>query len=69
MIFSSDGFDTSSSAISGTLYELAINTDIQEKLRHEIAEAMPKEEDFTYDNVMNLPYLDQVFQGNKCNYL
>lgn len=59
-----DGFDTSSSAISSTLFEVAANKDVQEKLRQEIADAMPNEEDFTYDNIMSLPYLDQVFNGD-----
>lgn len=58
-----DGFDTSSSAISAALLELGLNKDVQQKLRDEITSAMPNDEDFTYDNIMNLSYLDQVWHG------
>lgn len=63
LIYVKDGFDTSSSAISSALYELAANKNVQEKLRQEINDAMPTEADFTYDNIMNLPYLDQILNG------
>jgi cytochrome P450 len=56
-----DGFDTSSSAISATLYELAKNREIQKKLRKTIFEEMPTDEDFNYDNINNCGYLDQVW--------
>lgn len=62
--FLSDGFDTSSSAISSALKELGDNKDCQQKLRDEIDNLMPNEEDFNYDNIMSLPYLDQVWHGN-----
>lgn len=62
-MFLQDGFDTSSSAISAALCLLGSNKAVQEKLRIEINEAMPKDEDFTYDNINNLPYLDQVWNG------
>ncbi|XP_070508784.1 probable cytochrome P450 28a5 [Chironomus tepperi] len=56
-----DGYDTSSNAISAALYEMARNKRIQTKLRDEIRSKMPKEEDFTYDNIMALEYLDMVW--------
>ncbi|CRK97114.1 CLUMA_CG010454, isoform A [Clunio marinus] len=56
-----DGFDTSSSSMVSALKELAENKEVQDRLREEINNAMPNEEDFTYDNIINLPYLDQVW--------
>jgi cytochrome P450 len=56
-----DGFDTSSSAISATLHELAKNKEIQDKLREIIFDEMPTDEDFNYDNINNCQYLDQVW--------
>jgi hypothetical protein len=42
---------------------LANNKDIQKKLRDEINKAFASSEDFNYDNIMNLEYLDQVWNG------
>ncbi|KAL7015463.1 hypothetical protein ACKWTF_016466 [Chironomus riparius] len=56
-----DGYDTSSNAIAAALYELARNKKIQSKLREEIKSKMPNDEDFTYDNIMALDYLDQIW--------
>lgn len=58
-----DGFDTSSSVIGFALMEIGLNKDIQDRLRKEINTAMPKEEDFTYDNILNLEYLEQIWNG------
>jgi cytochrome P450 len=58
--FLTDGYETSSIAISTVLYELGRDKKRQEKLRNEILSAMPSDEDFNYDKVMDLPYLDQV---------
>lgn len=56
-----DGFDTSSSAMSATLYELAKNQEIQDKLREIFYTEMPTDEEFNYDNISNCAYLDQVW--------
>ena len=58
-----DGFDTSSSAIASALYELAKNKECQNKLRDEINSEVSREEELTYDKIMNFPYLDQVWNG------
>jgi cytochrome P450 len=58
--FLTDGYETSSIAISSALYELGKDKKVQEKLRNEILSAMPKGEDLSYDKIMDLPYLDQV---------
>lgn len=43
--------------------EIGLNKDIQDRLRKEINEAMPNDEDFTYDNILNLVYLEQIWNG------
>ena len=52
--------DTTSSALSRTLWILAQRQDAQEKLRLEIREARKGKGDFGYDDLTNLPYLDAV---------
>ncbi|KFB35513.1 AGAP003343-PA-like protein [Anopheles sinensis] len=55
-----DGFETSSLAMSFTLYELARNPDCQEKLRTELLAARNENGTIDYDTLLELPYLDQV---------
>ncbi|KAK4873605.1 hypothetical protein RN001_012965 [Aquatica leii] len=56
------GFDTSSTALTFCAYELAINPDIQEKLRNEIDQVMSSNNgDFVgYDDLLSMKYLDSV---------
>ncbi|XP_055710224.1 probable cytochrome P450 28d1 [Phlebotomus papatasi] len=56
-----NGFETSSIAISYTLYELAQNKQVQDKLRREIRETTDKHSELSYDVLSKMPYLDQVF--------
>lgn len=58
------GFETTSTAVTYCLLELALNSEIQEKLYQEIME-VAEESDFTFDNVMEMEYLDMVFSGKK----
>ncbi|RPD54899.1 cytochrome P450 [Lentinus tigrinus ALCF2SS1-7] len=51
--------DTTSNALSMTLFLLAQHPEVQEKLRQEILEAA-KGEDLGYDTLVSLPYLDAV---------
>ncbi|PSR81817.1 hypothetical protein PHLCEN_2v6248 [Hermanssonia centrifuga] len=51
--------DTTSNALSRILHLLALNQDVQQKLRAEISEAR-NGEDLTFDQLMNLPFLDAV---------
>ncbi|EPQ53108.1 cytochrome P450 [Gloeophyllum trabeum ATCC 11539] len=51
--------DTTSSALSRMLYLLALNPDVQAKLRQEVREARAKGE-LDYDVLDKLPYLDAV---------
>lgn len=59
--FFTAGFETSSSTMSFTLYEVSVNMDIQKTLRKEILDALEETGGkITYDMVMTLPYLDMV---------
>ena len=58
------GMDTTSNALARILSLLAEHPDVQEKLREELIQARDdgtgKLRDLTYDEVMELPYLDAV---------
>ncbi|KAH8410872.1 hypothetical protein KR222_005603, partial [Zaprionus bogoriensis] len=61
-VFFTAGFETSSSTMSFCLYELALQPDIQQRLRDEI-ETVLKETpngELTYDTIGQMTYLDQV---------
>lgn len=60
-VFFTGGFETSSTVMSFALYEMALQPDIQKKLRQEILEALEKNDGkVSYDMVQNLPYMDMV---------
>lgn len=62
--FYGDGYETSSIAISYTLYELAINLDVQAKLRSEIDNILAKNGGkLSYEDLVENVYLDCVLQG------
>ncbi|CAK9831376.1 Cytochrome P450 6k1 [Anthophora retusa] len=68
-VFFSGGFETSSTTMSFTLYELALNSDIQNTLRKEIRDALEKTDGkITYEMVMTLPYLDMVISETLRKY-
>ena len=52
--------DTTSNALSITLMLLAERPDIQQKLREEILETFDDQDNFDYDKLVGLPYLDAV---------
>ncbi|OXU30705.1 hypothetical protein TSAR_012773 [Trichomalopsis sarcophagae] len=61
-IFFLAGFETSSSTISHTLYELAQNQAIQDKLREEIVEELKIHNgEITYESVKGMKYLHKIF--------
>ncbi|XP_068979727.1 cytochrome P450 6k1-like [Bombus flavifrons] len=63
------GFETSSTTMSFTLYELALNQDVQKKLRAEIEDALEKTGGkITYDMITTLPYLDMVISESLRKY-
>lgn len=62
------GFETSSTTMNFSLYELALNQDIQNKLRDEINSAIERHGGkLTYETMMDIPYLDQVINGEHQN--
>lgn len=66
MIFFFAGFETSSTVMSFMSLELAINTDVQQRLLEEIDEVYKQYGDnVSYDAIMKMQYLDQVISG-KC---
>ena len=54
------GHDTSSSALARILHQLALNQDVQSRLRDEVTAARKEHGDLEYDILMGLPYLDAV---------
>ena len=64
-VFFIAGFDTSSTTMSHALYELALNTSIQDKLREEINDELKKNDGkLSYEGVKNMKYLHNIFNGN-----
>lgn len=57
VIFIFAGFETVSTMLSYTVYELALNPDIQKRLRDEIDGVNGE---LTYDNLMGMKYLDNI---------
>lgn len=59
IIFMVAGYDTTATTLSWIIYDLAINTDCQDKLVQEIDTEIGAA-DTTYDNVFKLGYLDMI---------
>ncbi|XP_047121546.1 cytochrome P450 6j1-like isoform X1 [Schistocerca piceifrons] len=61
MTFMTDGIHTSATAMSFTLYQLALNPDIQQRLRQELREAVGRHGgQLGYDAINDCTYLDMV---------
>ncbi|EDW00823.1 probable cytochrome P450 6a13 [Drosophila grimshawi] len=61
MVFFLAGFDTSSTTMSFCLYELALNPEIQQRLRLEIKETLKRHgEQLSYECLQEMTYLNQV---------
>ena len=54
------GHDTTTHAACRVFDQLALNPEVQTKLREEVTTARRAEGDLDYDTLMNLPYLDAV---------
>jgi cytochrome P450 len=59
-----DGFETSSTALSFSLYALATNPDVQERVREEVESVLKRHGgELTFDGIQEMTYLDMVFAG------
>lgn len=61
-VFFLGGFETSSTTLGFALYEMALNEDIQNKLRQEIKEAFTNGH-IEYETLHQLKYMGQVISG------
>lgn len=63
-VFFAARFETSSTTMKHVLYEMALNPNIQDKLRKEMKEFHTKNnKNLTYEEVKKMKYLDKVFKG------
>src|SRR5690606_34922847 len=60
MVFFLAGYETTASTLSYTLFELAKNPDIQERLYQEIQAAKKEDPELSNNTLAKLPYLDAV---------
>lgn len=69
-VFFFGGFETSSTTMTYALYELAINTDIQQKARKEINRIYEKYgNEINYEGIMEMSYLEQIIYGKFLKFL
>lgn len=62
--FLAAGFETSATTLNFALYELALQPDIQERLRAEMRQVLGRHQgELTYDGMNEMPYLDMVISG------
>ncbi|XP_060537003.1 probable cytochrome P450 6a23 isoform X2 [Cylas formicarius] len=67
-LFFSAGYETSASTMTFTLYELAKNPKIQNKVREEIKHKVNKNGKITYDALVEMTYMDKVIQETLRKY-
>ena len=63
-MFFAAAFETSATTMTFCLYELALNLDIQDRLRDEIDTVLKKHGDsVTYEGIQEMKYLDKIISG------
>ncbi|RZC31845.1 p450 domain containing protein [Asbolus verrucosus] len=62
IVFFSAGNDTTATSLSFALYELALNQEIQDRLRREVKEHFDRAGDFTYETLQEMKYLNMVLK-------
>ncbi|XP_072938212.1 cytochrome P450 6B5-like [Epargyreus clarus] len=68
-VFYAAGYETSATTMSFLLYELAKNTDVQDKLRNEIDEVLNNHKgEVTYEALMDMKYMKKVFDETLRKY-
>lgn len=66
LVFFLAGFDTTSTTMSFCLYELAMNPEIQTKLRNEINTVLEKHSGkLTYESIKEMQFLEMVISGKQ----
>ena len=64
LVFFFGGFETSSTTMMFSLYELSLHQDIQDRLREEIDDVLQKHDGkLTYEGMQEMEYLDKVVSG------
>lgn len=56
-------FDTSATAMNFIMYQLATHEEIQEKAQKEVLEMIKKHGKLSYEALMDMEYLNQIFSG------
>ncbi|KAJ4426505.1 hypothetical protein ANN_27319 [Periplaneta americana] len=68
-IFMAAGFETTSSTMSFLLYELALQPELQHRLRVEMGTVLAKHRgEITYDAIQEMTYLDMVLSGQNAQH-
>lgn len=62
----SAGFETSSTAMTYSLFELSQNQEVQDKARESVRKVLEQHEGlFTYEAMMDMHYIENCISGNK----
>jgi cytochrome P450 family 6 len=62
--FFADGFETSSTALGFAIFEIAMNSDVQDKLREEVDSTLEKfDGKLCYEALQEMHYMDRVLAG------